>query len=143
MPSEQTEVISQKRKDTCASIIKALGESGGLLTLAAKKSGIGYSTVKRYVAEFPSVREAVQDAKEGMKDFTEGKLFENIKAGKEASIFFYLKTQAKDRGYIERQEFTGKDGGPIEHDIDPKGKLLSYVNSVAARAGASESNSKA
>jgi hypothetical protein len=31
-------------------------------------------------------------------------LLENIKSKKESSIFFYLKTQGKQRGYVERQE---------------------------------------
>ncbi len=37
-------------------------------------------------------------------DFVESKLFDNIKAGDVASILFYLKTRAKDRGYIEKSE---------------------------------------
>ncbi len=99
-----TNGLSKKREATCARIIAALRENCGLLTLAARKAGVSYTTVKRYAAEFPSVAEAILEAKENMLDFTEGKLFENIKAGDQASIFFYLKTQGKSRGYIERQD---------------------------------------
>ena len=39
---------------------------------------------------------------ESLKDFAESKLMINISRGKEASIFFFLKCKAKDRGYIDR-----------------------------------------
>ena len=108
---------SKKREETAARIIAAISESSGLLTLAAKKAGLGYSTVWRYTQEFSTVKQAVIEAKERMLDFAEGKLYEKIKSGDNAAIIFYLKTQGKARGYIERQEFTGKDGEPIKTEI--------------------------
>jgi hypothetical protein len=63
---------------------------------------------------YPTVKEALDDAKEEMKDFTESKIYQGINEGNTALIIFYAKTQMKDRGYVERQETTGKDGGPIE-----------------------------
>ena len=70
--------FSKKREDTANRIVKALGESNGLLTLAAKKAGVSYSTITRYVNDFPSVAKAVREAKETMLDYTEGKLFTKI-----------------------------------------------------------------
>lgn len=109
--------ISKKRAHTAEKIITALKETRGLLTLAARKAGVSYSTVNRYANEFPSVRQAVEEAKESMTDFAEGKLFEKISKGDVACIIFYLKTQGKRRGYIERQEFTGAGGEPIKTEI--------------------------
>jgi len=43
----------------------------------------------------------------------EGKLYQNIANNDTTSIIFYLKTQAKQRGYVERYEHTGKDGGDL------------------------------
>lgn len=40
-------------------------------------------------------------------------------------------------------EATGKDGGPIEHSIDAKGKLLDELNRFIARTGAGEGDKKA
>ena len=108
----------KKRKETAARIIKAIEESNGLLTMAASRSGIGYRTVCRYVAEFPSVKQAAQDAKERMLDFAEGKLYGKIKAGDNTAIIFYLKTQGKARGYIERHEVSGEGGEPIKHSVE-------------------------
>jgi hypothetical protein len=36
-----------------------------------------------------------------------------IKDGNVAATIFFLKTQGKRRGYIERQEVTGAEGAPI------------------------------
>ena len=111
MVTNLANVLSKKRERTCQKIIQALQECNGLLTLAAHKAGVSYGTVKRYASEFPSVQEAKENAKENMLDFCEGKLFLKIKENDLIAILFYLKTQGKKRGYIERQEI--EHGGNI------------------------------
>lgn len=106
-----------KKERTAERVIEAVKETHGLLTLAAVKSGIGYRTICRYVAENPAVAEAVQEAKEGTLDLAEGKLFTAISKGEAWAICFYLKTQGKQRGYTERHEVTGKDGEAIKNNI--------------------------
>lgn len=91
-----------------------------MLTLAAKKADVTYTTVWRYTQDFPSVKQVIVEAKERMLDFAEGKLYEKIKEGDNTAIIFYLKTQGKGRGYIERQEFTGTDGKPIKYELTVK-----------------------
>ena len=110
--------LSKKREHTAEKIITALKDTRGLLTMAARKAGVSYTTVKRYATEFPSVRQAVDEAKESMTDFAEGKLYEKISKGDTACIIFYLKTQGKKRGYIERTEISGEGGQPIKHTIE-------------------------
>jgi len=105
---------SKKREQTAQRIIDAMDKAAGLLTVAAKNSGISYTTVNRYVHDFPSVAQAVHEAKERMLDFAEGKLYEKIKGGDNTCIIFYLKTQGKARGYIERHEVSGEGGGPVD-----------------------------
>jgi hypothetical protein len=46
-------------------------------------------------------------------DFAESSLHKQIQSGVPASTIFYLKTRGKGRGYIERQEITGRDGEPL------------------------------
>jgi len=56
------------------------------------------------------------EIEEARKDWAEAQLFQNMGEGKETSTIFYLKTKAKDRGYSERLEVTGADGGSIAVD---------------------------
>lgn len=92
----------RKSARTAARIIEAVKETHGFLTTAALRAGIPYRTVEKYASNYPSVIQAVADARTEMKDYAESKLFEAIQAGNMTAIIFYLKTQAKDRGYIER-----------------------------------------
>ena len=89
---------------TTKAAIQAIQDTKGFVSTAAKRLGISRVQLYRIINKHPTVKEALTDAREEMKDFAESKLFTNIQEGKEASIFFYLKTQAKERGYIERQE---------------------------------------
>lgn len=55
---------------------------------------------------YPYFREAIKNAKEGFKDFAEQIARERIALRDPIMTMFYLKTQCKDRGYIEQQEKT-------------------------------------
>ena len=111
MTEDNTEsVLSKKKERTVDKIIKALKETNGLQSMAAQRAGVSVRTINRYANEFPSVAQAVKDAKEAMLDFTEAKLFQLIRDGDKIAIMFYLKTQGKARGYIERQEVVSTDG---------------------------------
>lgn len=66
--------------------------------------GINRRLFYHWMAEYQDFKDAIEDAREALIDLAETKLQQNIMEGKEASIFFYLKTQAKHRGYIETVE---------------------------------------
>jgi len=94
-------------------LIQSIKENKGLLTLAAAKAGVKYWTLWKYSKEFPEIREAVDEAKESMLDFAEGKLYQAISEGNMTAIIFFLKTKGKSRGFIERAELTGAEGMPL------------------------------
>ena len=137
MVSNGNNGISKKREATCQNIIEALTKTHGLLSFAAKKAGVSYRTINRYANDFPSVKQAVDDAKESMTDFAEGRLFEKIDKGDTASIIFYLKTKGKSRGYIEKQEIehSGNIGTAEELSDD---ELATIVESRRSRGAAKE-----
>jgi hypothetical protein len=83
-------------------IAKAITDSHGILSVAAKKLDCSRQTIYNHLKNSKRLQAICNNENESMIDFAEMKLFENIQAGKEASIFFFLKTKAKHRGYIER-----------------------------------------
>ena len=99
------------------SVIQALVECKGIVTDACNKVGISRSTFYLWKETDPQFAAAVKDAEEQAIDFVEGKLFKLIENEDVTSTIFFLKTRGKNRGYIERQEVTGKDGGDLFNSI--------------------------
>ncbi len=98
---------------TAQQVIEAVRGSRGFVTTIAKRLGCDRTYIYKLAEKFPTVKEAIEEEREGNKDFAEGKLFDQIDQGNITAIIFYLKTQAKSRGYVERQEVTGADGEPL------------------------------
>lgn len=84
--------------------LEALRLKFGNATEAAKAVGLHRSTPYDWRREDVAFAAEWDGINEGLKDFAESKLLLNISRGKEASIFFFLKCRAKDRGYIERMD---------------------------------------
>jgi len=92
---------------------QAVTEAQGLISVAARRLGVSRSSVYDAAKNHVEVRQAIEDARERTTDLAEGKLFQKINDGDNTAIIFYLKTQAKQRGYVERQEVTGAEGGEL------------------------------
>ena len=100
-------------------VIKAAKEGRGKTTIIAHILGCSAETVRNYAKRYKTVANAIEEArhtfKTGLCDKAELKLEEAVMDGKAWAVRYALSTQAKDRGYIERQEqeITGAGGGPI------------------------------
>jgi len=109
--------MARRKKFTPKQIKDALIEAKGLQAVAARKLETSRTTISNYIAEYPIVKSAYDEANETNIDFVEGKLMQQINEGNITAIIFFLKTKAKHRGYVERMEQTGAGGGAIEHSI--------------------------
>lgn len=97
-----------KKPDT--SIIKeAIVRAFGNLSTASKSLQVDRTTLYAWI-EAEGLEEAVMEGRNRRLDFAESMLDKGMKDGNMTAIIFYLKTQGKSRGYIERQEVTGADG---------------------------------
>lgn len=105
-------------------ILQALEDKKGIVSEACKSIGFSRSTFYDWLSNDPEFKAAVADIQETAIDYVEGKLFQKItgvsvsrgmdsETGEpivyevppsDTAIIFYLKTKAKHRGYIERQE---------------------------------------
>lgn len=106
-------MLGAKQRYTFKEVKKALEEAKGFLTVAAASLGCTYITVLNYIDRFPELVEVRKEAREKMKDYAETTLLSKIQKGDVACLLFFLKCQAKDRGYIERQELVGVPGSPL------------------------------
>jgi len=96
---------SNKIQHTKKALLKGLEKSLGVVTTACKQVGIDRTTFYRYYKEDKGFASQVDDLSNVAKDFAESQLFKQIQGGNPTSTIFYLKTKAKDRGYIERREY--------------------------------------
>ena len=94
-------------------IAEAVEKAGGILTSAARNLGCDPSTIYSYLQRFPALGDVVTAAREGTLDLAESKLIEQIKKNNLTAIIFFLKTQGKSRGYIERSEHDLSPNGPV------------------------------
>lgn len=85
----------------------------GAITLAAENLGVVYNTVRRYVDKSPTLQDLIIHYREMKVDKAELKLEQAIQNGEPWAIALTVKTLGKRRGYIERQEITGKDGDAL------------------------------
>jgi hypothetical protein len=92
----------------------ALRVSAGIRSAAAVKLGCSPSTVSNYIARHPALREVEAEILDQNLDLAETKLLTAIRDGNLTAVIFFLKTKGKARGYTERAELTGADGGPID-----------------------------
>ena len=99
-------------------IIEALKTAKGLKSHAAKALGCSRNTIDKYIKDYPTVATAYAEVNEKTIDDVESKLLNQIDDENITAIIFYLKTKAKHRGYIERQEVTGKDGSPVVYQLE-------------------------
>jgi hypothetical protein len=103
-------------------VIDELKDCRGNVAYTASQLKVSRGWLWRYIGNHPTVREALDDIKESVIDKAELSLEQRMMSS-DTLLIFFLKTQGKGRGYTERQEITGADGGPVvvvnwDHDTD-------------------------
>jgi alanine-alpha-ketoisovalerate/valine-pyruvate aminotransferase len=106
------------QKFTNAQIVEAVKSVNGMIYLAARKLGCTPQAIYKRMAKSSIIREAVDDSRGELVDISEQKLRAAVINGEPWAIAMVLKTLGKSRGYVERQEVTGADGGAIIVDWD-------------------------
>jgi hypothetical protein len=108
--------MTNNRRYTNEQIIDALKKARGMVYVAARTLGCNHNTIYNRMRQSPEVRLAAEYTSGITTDIAELKLFEAIERGEPWAVAFYLKTKGKDRGYTERREVSGPEGGSIVID---------------------------
>ena len=90
-----------------------IDELTGNVSMVARSLNISRTTLYNYINSHPTVKAKLDEAREKMIDNVESKLYSKALDGDTTAMIFFLKTQGKSRGYVERQEVTGADGGAV------------------------------
>ena len=110
-------------------VAAALQATGGFMALAAQRLGCSYKTVQRRVSGSTKLQAKLAEICDCKLDVAEAALMKAVRDGAAWAVCFYLKCKGKQRGYVERQEVTGKDGAPIISAVDmPESELDKIIN---------------
>lgn len=99
--------LSKKR------VKEALQQTRGAVYLAAQILDVSHTTVYNYVNKYDDIAEIKEFYDNEMVDIAEQGLRDALKKKDAWAIKYTLSTKGKHRGYVERQEVTGADGGPV------------------------------
>jgi AcrR family transcriptional regulator len=99
-------------------VIPLIREHKGNMTMVAKALGVHRTTVWRFKNKHQTVADAFEEARETMIDNVESRLYASALKGEGWAVCFFLKTQGKGRGYVERQEYAGVEDQPLRIIMD-------------------------
>ena len=116
--------VSTRKKD----MIEALKASLGVVTTASKKANIERTTHYKWLAQDAKYAEQVEAIKDTALDFAESQLHKRMQNGSDTAIIFYLKTQGKGRGYIERTEVA--HSGEATVNVIVEGEAADYLKEL-------------
>jgi hypothetical protein len=94
-------------------VITQIETASGNVSVAAKNLRVSRTTLYKFINDHSTVKAALDEAREKMIDNVESSLYNQALSGNTAAMIFFLKTQGKSRGYVERSELSGPNGGPL------------------------------
>ena len=102
------------KKPAIEQLIADIHQYKGNLSAVARHYRVERITIYRWMKDSAKCQQALEDARETMLDNAESVLYKKVLDGSTPELLFFLKSQGKKRGYVERQEVTGTDGGPVK-----------------------------
>ena len=115
---------------TAKQFIKAIPNTGGIITKIAERVGCAWHTAKKYIEQYPTIQQAYQNECERVLDIAESALIKSVTEQEAWAVKYILSTKGKKRGYVERQE--------LEHGGDKDAPLrieVVYANSPIGASG--------
>ncbi|WP_020476476.1 hypothetical protein [Zavarzinella formosa] len=114
-------------------VLDKIVEFKGNVSACSRAFGVSRTTVHEFIRKHPDLQAAVRDARESLIDVAESVLYKAVLNGEAWAVCFTLKTQGRFRGYVQRQEHTGRDGEAIiyEHNGTAFTPLVERLDSLS------------
>ena len=119
---------AKDREAAMVDFLQAYEKSLGVLKTACEATGMCRKTIWEWRKKYPEFDEACHECEETAIDFVESRMFKKIDKGEKGSeslMIFYLKTKAKHRGYVEKQE--------IDMSAEVKGVTINVISPESAQ----------
>ena len=103
------------RRPSAVQVEDAIRKSAGNVTAAAQGLGMGRTALHARIAKSPALKQVLQETREALVDMAESALRAEVLNRNMTAIIWTLKAspEAKRRGWSERHELGGPDGGPM------------------------------
>lgn len=125
--SKKTPKTKRPHKVTLAQIVDAIRRAGGNLTAAARALGISRQALYTRIYRSERLKAVVDEMREVTLDTVENCLLDRVKRGDTTAMIFWLKTQGKHRGWVERQEIDHRGDLTVQvvrySDVEAQGKV--------------------
>jgi hypothetical protein len=109
---------------TEAKIEEALTESRGVIKAAANLLGVERSSLSRRIKKSEALTEVRDNSFSIFVDDVEKAYYDKMmETNDKIMMIFFLKCHGKERGWVERQEITGKDGEALGQVVAPVRQL--------------------
>ena len=125
MAGPKTDTLTHRKKPqkrpSAAQVEDAIRKAAGNVTAAARGLGINRTSLHARIARSPALQQVLQEERESLVDMAESALRAEVLDRNMTAVIWTLKAspEAKRRGWGERQEVTGADGGPV---------VVEYIN---------------
>ena len=119
--SSNSTVVKKERERTKQRkklFLRLFVDKVGSISELCKAIRIDRKTYYNWMKADEVFNEDVQNMREALIDFAEGKLLKLIDEKNVAAVIFFLKTQAKHRGYIEKTELGLSGEATIRHQAE-------------------------
>src|SRR5262245_7665780 len=98
-------------------LAEKLRECHGNMAACGRAFGVTRNAVWKYIQSRPSLLEVARECRETMIDHAESALYRAVLAGEAWAVCFILKTQAKNRGYVEKAIIAGDPAALLAHTL--------------------------
>jgi hypothetical protein len=97
--------MARQQRFTKQQIMATLEACRGLASVAARQLGCTHQTVLNYMRRYPDVKTVAQRQRDIMTDIAKLKYWRALQRGEVWAITMQLKTQGRDRGYVQAVDF--------------------------------------
>lgn len=95
-------------------VTTALRKYRGIMSKTAEACGVSRETIVRFIKNNPELKAVRDEEDEILLDVAESSVIDAIENADMKTTRWFLERKGKERGYVTRQEQTGKNGEPLQ-----------------------------